>query len=410
MVLDDPALAPPVKIGTLRFSRARTDLPASFEYEPEWLERDTAFPLDPRLELFAGEQHPPAQAATFGIFQDAAPDRWGRLLMERREGVLARREGRKPRRLGEIDFILGVHDLARSGALRFRTESGAPFLDNSKELAAPPVTSLRELAHISQKLEQPGADDSPEIERWLASLIAPGSSLGGARPKASFTDADGSLWIGKFPGREDRHDVGAWEFVVHELARAAKIDVPPARLERLTRRYGTFCIGRFDRVGSRRRLFASAMTLLDHRDGARDASYLDLAELIASQGASRHIDTDLAQLYRRVVFNVLVSNRDDHLRNHGFLRSSTGWRLAPAFDVNPNLDKHEHALRLDEASAEPDLAAVLATAEFYRLSQRQADKVAKEIAAAIAEWKTVAQLHGLSRREMQRMEPAFEPR
>jgi serine/threonine-protein kinase HipA len=178
VILDATEIAPTLKVGTLRFSRARIDSPVSFEYESSWLNSDVGFPLDPRLELFAGEQHPPSNAVTFGILQDAAPDRWGRVLMERREGLRARREKRRARRLGEMDFLLGVHDLARSGALRFRTNPSGPYLDDSTELAAPPVTSLRELAHVSQKLEDPHADESPELERWLATLVAPGTSHG----------------------------------------------------------------------------------------------------------------------------------------------------------------------------------------------------------------------------------------
>ncbi len=408
VVLDADDIAPKMKVGTLRFSRARTDFPASFEYDSEWLSHDNCFQLDPRLELFAGEQHPASKALSFGIFQDAAPDRWGRVLMERREGVLARKEGRKSRRLGEMDFLLGVHDLARSGALRFRSNPSGHYLDNSKELAAPPVTSLRELAHLSQKIEEPGADEAPEVERWLTALIAPGTSIGGARPKASFSEIDGSLWIGKFPSREDRYDVGAWEFVVHQLAQEAQIDVPQARLEKLTDRYGTFCVARFDRVGNRRRMFASAMTLLERRDSDAAASYLELAELIASHGASGHIEEDLAQLFRRVVFNVLVSNRDDHLRNHGFLRTRSGWRLAPAYDMNPNLDKQEHVLTLDEASAEPRIDTVLETAEFYRLNSTKAKRVVSHIHTVVSGWKAKAQSIGLPRAELQRMESAFE--
>jgi serine/threonine-protein kinase HipA len=406
VVLDAEELTATLKVGTLRFSRARTDLPVSFEYDAAWLAHAPGFQLDPRLELFAGEQHPPAKDLTFGILQDAAPDRWGRMLMERREGVLARREGRKTRRLGEMDFLLGVHDLARSGALRFRSSAGR-YLDDSKELAAPPVTSLRELAHVSRKLEEPGADESPEVERWLTTLIAPGTSLGGARPKASFSETDGSLWLGKFPARDDRHDVGAWEFVVHQLAHEAKIDVPRARLEKLTDRYGTFCVARFDREGTRRRMFASAMTLLDRRDGEGGASYLDLAELIANEGASGHIEGDLAQLFRRVVFNVLVSNRDDHLRNHGFLRTRSGWRLAPAYDLNPNVEKHEHALTLDEASAEPRVDTVLETAEFYRLTSTEAGRIVSQVRTVVSGWEAKARSIGLPRHELQRMESAF---
>jgi serine/threonine-protein kinase HipA len=407
VVLDAAELMPLTKVGTVHFSPTRTDFPISFEYDRDWLKTAGCFALDPRLELFAGEQHPPSSSVTFGVFQDAAPDRWGRVLMERREGVRARRERRKLRRLGEMDFLLRVNDLTRSGALRFHASER--YLDDSKELAAPPVTSLRELAQVSLKLEQPGADDAPEMERWLAILVAPGTSLGGARPKASFVDADDSLWLGKFPSREDRYDVGGWEFVVHQLARRAKIVVPPARIEKLTDRYSTFCVARFDRKRTQRRMFASAMTLLERRDGDAEASYLDLAELVATHGASGHIESDLAQLFRRVVFNVLVSNRDDHLRNHGFLRTRSGWRLAPAYDMNPSADKHQHALTLDGASADPSIEAVLDTAQFYRLTVDEAKAAVSEIRSVVAEWKTTARAIGLSRAEQQRMESAFEP-
>jgi serine/threonine-protein kinase HipA len=407
VVLDAAELADLTNVGTIHFSPRRPDFAISFEYDRDWLTNADGFALDPRLELFAGEQHPPSSALTFGIFQDAAPDRWGRVLMERREGVRARREHRKVRRLGEMDFLLGVSDLTRSGALRFRFEGR--YLDDSKELAAPPVTSLRELAQVSLHIEDPGADEAPELERWLATLIAPGTSLGGARPKASFVDPGNSLWLAKFPSRDDRYDVGGWEFVVHQLAHKAKVLVPPARLEKLTGRYSTFCVARFDRTGAQRRMFASAMTLLERRDGDSGASYLDLAELLATHGAAGCIEIDLAQLFRRVVFNVLISNRDDHLRNHGFLRTHTGWRLAPAYDLNPSIDKHEHALTLDGASADPSIDAVLDTAEFYRLTASQARTVVSEIRAVVSEWRATAQALGLSRAEQQRVESAFEP-
>jgi serine/threonine-protein kinase HipA len=231
--------------------------------------------------------------------------------------------------------------------------------------------------------------------------------MGGARPKACFSETDGRLWIGKFPARDDRYDVGAWEFVVHQLAQAAKVDVPQARLERLTDRYGTFCVVRFDRAGRQRRMFASAMTLLERRDGEGGASYLDLAELIADQGASKHVEEDLAQLFRRVVFNVLVSNRDDHLRNHGFLRVPSGWRLAPAYDMNPSLEKHEHSLALDESSPEPRISTVVETAEFYRLTSKEAVRIVAQVRTAVSGWKATAQAIGLPRAEVQRMEAAF---
>ncbi len=409
VVLDAPELAACSRVGTLWFSRSRTDFPASFEYDAAWLSAPSSFQLDPRLELFAGEQHPPSGQVTFGVLQDAAPDRWGRVLMERREGLVAKKEGRRARRLGEMDFLLGVHDLTRSGALRFRSVSDGRFLDNSREQPAPPVTELRALARISEKLEAPGADDSPELERWLTLLLAPGTSLGGARPKANFMEANGRLWLGKFPSREDRYDVGAWEFTVHKLAKEAGIDVPNAQLVSLGGRSHTFCVERFDRNPGGRRLYTSAMTLLEHRDG-RSGSYVELAEVLANHGAAGDIDADLAQLFRRVVFNVLVSNRDDHLRNHGFLRTRLGWRLAPAFDMNPNLDKHEHALMLDDTSAEPNLDVALETAEFYRLTRKAAERLLVQVRSTVRKWRTVAKAVGLSRAEVDRMEGAFDSR
>lgn len=407
--LDAAELGTQARVGTLFRNDARTDLGASFGYDEEWLRSEQTFMLDPRLELWHGEQHPPAQASAFGIFLDSAPDRWGRVLMERREAAAALREGRKSRTLSETDFLLGVHDKTRSGALRFRAAEGGPFLDDSPN-AAPPVTSLRELAHISERLEDPGVEKLPEYERWLAMLIAPGSSLGGSRPKANFTDTDGTLWIAKFPSREDRYDVGAWELVLQRLAKLAGITVPDARIEALTDRYGTFCVARFDRRAESRRMFASAMTMLERQDAERDVSYLDIAEFISDQGGAGHIDADLEQLFRRVIFNVLVSNRDDHLRNHGFIREPGGWRLSPAYDMNPSLAKADHALSLDGSVSQPSIDVVLATADLYRLSASRAGKVVAEVRDVVSTWREVANRVGLSRSEITRMEDAFSPR
>jgi serine/threonine-protein kinase HipA len=405
--LDASELGVRQKVGTLYRHDVRTDLAAPFEYDATWLADHKAFMLDPRLELWAGEQHPPAKAPAFGIFMDSAPDRWGRVLMERREAAVAERDGRKVRALQEMDFLLGVHDLTRVGGLRFRASPKAPFLDDSHN-AAPPVTDLKELAYISRRVEEPGVEKLPEYERWLARLIAPGSSLGGARPKANFTDDDKRLWIAKFPAHDDRYDVGGWEYVVHRLAKAAGVRVPDSRLERLTERYGTFCVARFDRVAQSRRMYASAMTLLERQDGEGGASYVDLAEFISDQGAQGHIDEDLAQLFRRVVFNVLVGNRDDHLRNHGFIRELSGWRLSEAFDMNPSLAKAEHALTLDGTSAVPNMKAVLETADLYRLAKAPAQAMVDEVQSAVAPWRDEAVRHGLPLAEVKRMELVFQ--
>lgn len=403
--LDDANFGPLVKVGTLFHEVARRDLPGRFAYDASWLKTPGVFMLDPRLSLWQGEQHP-VHRSGFGIFLDSAPDRWGRMLLERREAAAARRERRRVEQLFEMDFLLGVEDETRTGALRFRRIEG-PFLSNSG-LAVPPVSRLAELAALLRRIEEPRAESLPEFERWLAMLVAPGSSLGGARPKATFREDDGSLWIAKFPARDDRYDVGAWEYVVHRLAAAAGIDVPASGLAALGE-YRTFRVQRFDRSGGRRRMYASAMTLLERSDGEAGASYLDLAEFIANAGAPAAISTDLSQLFRRVVFNVLTGNRDDHLRNHGFVATPDGWRLAPAFDLNPAPAKLEHALFLDAASGEPRLDAIVDTAPLYRLDAGRARAVVDDVAAVVRTWRLVAaQAAGLGGSEVERMASVFD--
>jgi serine/threonine-protein kinase HipA len=395
------------QVGVLYRNLRKEDLPASFQYVPSWEKHPGKFMLDPRLDLHSGEQYPDAGAPGFGIFLDSAPDRWGRMLMERREAAEADRENRPMRVLHEVDFLLGVHDITRMGALRFRKIDGENFLDD-REKAAPPVTSLGELAEISRRLEEPGVEKLPEYERWLSMLIAPGTSLGGARPKANFTDLTGKLWFAKFPSSEDRYDVAGWEFLVHQMARDAGIWVPDSRLEKFGAGYRTFCVERFDRVNGSRRMFVSAMTLLELQDGHAGASYVDLVELISDQGAQNHINSDLEQLYRRVVFNVLVGNRDDHLRNHGCLREKTGWRLAPAFDMNPNLYKQEHALTLDGNVAAPGMKAVRDTAQdFYRLTRARSDAIEKQVTDVVNGWQDRAAKLDMPRFEVQQMAKVF---
>jgi serine/threonine-protein kinase HipA len=406
VLLDATELSSLQQVGTLYRQTTRTDLPASFAYAQSWVDGRNAFMLDPRLELWTTEQYPPARSAAFGVFMDSAPDRWGRVLMERREAAAADREDRPMRHLQEIDFLLGVHDLTRVGALRFQNVQGH-FLDNSAD-AAPPVTDLDTLAYISLRIEEADIEKLPEYEQWLAMLIAPGTSLGGARPKANFTSLGNDLWIAKFPAKDDRYDIGAWEYITHRLARKAGIWVPQSELRYVGERYGTFCVERFDRHEGSRRMYTSAMTLLERQDGDPDASYLDIAEYLAGNGAQGHIDTDLAQLFRRVVFNVLVGNRDDHLRNHGFIREASGWRLSPAFDMNPNPGKREHALTLDGISALPALQTALETAGFYRVDEAQAHRIVVQVQDAVGTWRQEAAALNLSRPEIQRMEHVFQ--
>jgi serine/threonine-protein kinase HipA len=401
--LDDADLGPRREVGTLTRERGGGKSVTSFAYEPRWVADGDAFRIDPSLPLYEGEQYPPTLP---GVFADAAPDRWGRTLLERRETQTARREERRPRSLDDWDFLVGVDDRTRMGALRLASDAGGEkeFLAE-ESFPVPPLARLRELELWARQVEEGVGSELSDEERWLAMLVAPGSSLGGSRPKANYEDQD-ELWIAKFPSREDRHDVGTWEHLVSLLAAAAGIDVPETRLLALGSRYRTFCAKRFDRLRGSRRLYASAMTLTGRRDH-EDASYLDIARAIAELGEPAAIEEDLRQLFRRVVFNVLTANRDDHLRNHGFLRSSGGWRLAPAFDVNPTPQKHEHVLALDGSLRTPDLEIVRETAPYYRLSTADADEVVGEIRRVVAGWRDLAQRIDLAADELERIGSAL---
>jgi serine/threonine-protein kinase HipA len=401
--LDAQELGPERAVGTLGRERSASKSVISFAYEREWVTARGSFSLDPSLPLYQGEQYP---STLPGLFTDAAPDRWGRTLLERREAMAARRARRKQRHLDDWDFLVGVNDQTRMGALRFARVSDGAFLDN-EPISVPPSARLRDLEHLAGELEKGLPQTTSDEERWIAMLIAPGSSLGGARPKANFLGDDGSLWIAKFPSREDRHDVGGWEYVVTRLAGDARIAVPETRLLRLGSTYQTFCARRFDRLGVGRRLYASAMTLVGKRD-QEDASYLDMAQAIVMLADPAGIVDDLQQLYRRVVFNVLTANRDDHLRNHGFLRTSRGWRLAPAFDVNPSPEKLEHSLALNDTLRVPDLEIVRETAPFYRLSSALASQIIDEVRYAVARWASAARDAGITRDEVERLATAFE--
>lgn len=407
VVLDADFLPTGSRVGTLYYASAHGRSILSFAYDSEWVRRPDAFELDPELQLHDAESYPSGKSGAFQIFVDSAPDRWGRLLLDRRETLVSRREQRSYRPLTDWDYLLGVHDSCRMGALRFRRDGRSPFLDDNRALAAPPVTSLRELEAAALALEDPHAADRAQFSDWLTALLAPGSSLGGARPKANFTVKDGSLWIAKFPSREDRRDMGAWEMVVHTLAAEAGVIVPPAKLLTLAGRHRTFACQRFDRVGDRRRFFVSAMTLLGRQDG-QGGSYLDLAEFLSTRGSPRHRSTDLPQLWTRVVFNIIVSNTDDHLRNHGFILERDGWRLAPAYDLNASIEKRDHALAINQDDPTSDLELARATAHYYGLKPREAGAIITRVARVVQSWPTYAKKLRLSRTETEQLAPAFK--
>ncbi len=391
------------RLGTLSHDRGQV----RFHYDKRWLaQQDIAFAIDPQLALDAGPFFPKPEAGNFGIFLDSSPDRWGQTLMRRREALQARDEDRVAHTLYSWDFLLGVQDITRQGALRFRCKDSDAFLAN-EALAAPPITSLAELAAIASELTRKDIDDLDQLRRWLAALVAPGASLGGARPKANFCDKEGSFWIAKFPAHDDDRDIGSWEGVAWWLARQAGIEMPEAKVVRPSRSgYHSFCVRRFDRIDNRRRFYASAMTLLA-RDTSEGSSYLEIAEFLAKRGDPSHLQADLEQLFHRVAFNVAIGNRDDHLRNHGFILGARGWRLAPAFDVNPSIDKGEHVLNIDDVDNRPSLETVLSTASFYRLSPALARKIVTKVAKVAGDWASVARRAGVSKADIELGASAF---
>jgi serine/threonine-protein kinase HipA len=389
------------RVGTLSHDRGTL----RFAYDPAWLENPQAFALDPDLSLGEGNYFPNAQAGNFRVFDDSAPDRWGQTLMKRREALAAKDEDRKPRTLYAWDFLMGVEDISRQGALRYRRPGEDAFLAH-ETLSVPPAARLRELEIVAGEITAKRIDDLKALRHWLKVLMAPGASLGGARPKASFTETDGSLWIAKFPARDDTRDVGAWEALAQQLAARAGIDVPPCELRRFSGEYHTFCVQRFDRAGVRRRFYASAMALL-RRNQSEGTSYLDLAEFLRARGAKDHIEADLEQLFRRVTFNVAIGNRDDHLRNHGFLLTPTGWRLAPAFDLNPNTERADHVLNIDESDNRPSLATVIETAQWYVGSKDRGRAIITEILQETRRWRQAAQALRIARADVELTATAF---
>lgn len=395
----------PSLIGKLYVDTVRGGESYSFEYDNAWLQNNVAVMLDPDLNLYGGRQYPIGKDK-FGLFADSSPDRWGRVLMKRRERIMADKEERKPRMLNESDYLLGVYDETRMGALRFSLEEGGKFLSDDADTPTPPWTSLRTLEEASREFEK---DERDLSDKWLKQLLKPGSSLGGARPKANVLDANGELWIAKFPSKHDEGNVGAWEKVVHDLARLCGLNVPESKLERFSKNGSTFLVKRFDRVGTRRIHFSSAMTMLGKTDGAGASDgtgYLDMVSFIKSNGASPK--EDLIELWRRIVFNMAVSNTDDHLRNHGFLLTRNGWRLSPLYDVNPVEEGDELALNVSEDDNRISIDLAIETAHFYGIKEAEAMRMAEEILLTVRDnWERIAKLYGLSRADIADKRPAF---
>ncbi|WP_210642359.1 HipA domain-containing protein [Pseudomonas sp. Tri1] len=410
---DWESLGGPRRLGFLHARRARSTNVFEFEYDAAALfDPELSFTsLDPRIRLFEGRQFPGQHQTRFGVFADSSPDRWGQLLMKRR---LERdiRDGLLPKdsRLYESDYLLGVHDLYRVGAIRYKLNDEGNFLDDRDGVAAPPFIELRALEQASRALESDPDNTSPNGREWLKMLIAPGGSLGGARPKASVADEHGHLWIAKFPSTRDDYDVGGWEIVVNALANHCGLRVASALARRYASDHHCFMVKRFDRTERGGRLhFASAMTMTDRVDGddaSTGASYLELAEVLIKHGSEAK--ADLRELWSRIVFNILVSNTDDHLRNHGFiLDPGRGWRLSAAYDMNPVPHADGLKLNITDADNALDLELALEVAEYFRVSQADAQDIVAQFQETVSQWSTLAEALGLSRREQDNMASAF---
>lgn len=399
----------PMLMGRLYANLIRGKEVFSFEYEKEWLKTNFAFYLDPNLQLFSGRQYLPEDKANFGVFLDSSPDRWGRLLMKRREALIARQEGRKETPLFETDYLLGVFDEQRLGGLRFKAKADGPYLNDNRIFSTPPWTSLKELEYASRQLEDEDSASKTDYAKWLNMLMAPGSSLGGARPKAGVIDNKGQLWIAKFPSNYDDLNIGAWEMLAMELAGKAGIKVPESKMLRLSGRQDTFLSKRFDRTSTGSRIhFASAMTLLGHNDGddhSLGVSYLDLAQIIVQSGAN--VAEDLEELWRRIVFSICISNIDDHLRNHGFLLSDKGWHLSPAYDVNPVATGNGLRLNISETDNSLNMDLALDVSPFFRLKKAKAEEIVKKVTSVVDKWTTMAKNLGISKSQIDTMAPAF---
>ena len=376
---------------------------ATFEYDADWLQHPARFSLEPALQLGPGPFHTAADMPMFGAIGDSAPDRRGRALMRRMERRRAEREGGPPRTLHEVDYLLLVDDEARAGALRFAETMGGPFLRQDEAKRIPPLIDLPRLLSAAEHVL-----DDTDTDEDLMLLFAPGSSLGGARPKASVREKNGDLAIAKFPRHDDEYNVVVWEAIALSLARNAGVQVPDARVEDVGGK-AVIVVRRFDRIRAQRIPFLSAMSMLGARDNATH-SYMEIADALRQHGAAPK--EDIPALWRRMVFNILISNTDDHLRNHGFVYEGTrGWRLSPAYDLNPvpvDIKPRLLTTAINEEDTTASLDLAFQVAPYFELKDAEARKIAADVARGVATWRREAGRHGLSKAEMDRMASAFD--
>ncbi len=396
----------PKCMGILSAQQTKGRKAFSFSYDAEWINSREQLLIDPDIVWYSGQQYPNAKE-NFGVFLDSMPDTWGRTLMKRRAALHAKEQGLPVPKLHDIDFLLGVHDFCRMGALRFKKDPGGDFLDNDPDSPIPPWASIRELQHCAKLIES--NINTAEVRKWLTMLMAPGSSLGGARPKANILDEDGQPWIAKFPSKTDTVNKGAWEYLAYRLAVEVGINMTESRLEHVAGSYHTFFTKRFDREKQDRIHFASAMTMTGKNEELiRDEtpSYLDIVEFIQFSGA--HVNEDLHQLWKRLIFNILVSNTDDHLRNHGFVLTHEGWRLSPAFDINPSIDKEGLALNIDMDNNALDIGLAKSVGTYFRLGEKEMNRIIDQVKSVVSGWQNLATEIGIPRSEQTLMTAAFK--
>lgn len=402
--LDKPEL-----VGELCYEKLRGSDSYAFQYDEHWLKGHAEVKLSEDINNYPGMQYTQPGQDVFGCFSDALPDRWGRTMLKRREQILASEEKRAVRSLSSFDYLMGIDDFSRMGGFRFKKELEGEFINVSASLKIPPLSELKDLLHASREIEKSEEANVLPEKKWIAQLIQPGSSLGGARPKASVLDEKGNLCIAKFPSRKDDYDTGLWEHFSHLLAQKAGIEVAQTKVLGGLGKYHTFLSRRFDRKDEAKRVhFASSMSLLGLKDGDNAQGgygYLDMVDFIL-QGCC-DVEQNLQELYRRVAFNMCIGNSDDHFRNHGFLLTQKGWTLSPAYDMNPTLNEYQ-SLLVNESSNKADISVLLDSCESYLIKKEIAANIIQEVQTAVSGWESLAVQLQIPVREMTLFKDRFK--
>lgn len=400
----------PLLVGELGYESLHGSDSYSFKFDNEWLRRYGGLFLSADINNYPGQQYTQPGRDIFGCFSDALPDRWGRLLLNRHEQILATEEKRPIRKLSSFDYLMGIDDFSRMGGFRFKENQDGEFINYEKSLRIPPLTDIRVLAAACMEIEKSEEHNQLPEKKWLLQLVQPGTSLGGARPKAGVMDERGNLYIAKFPSRNDDHDVGLWEHHSHLLAKAAGVVAAETSIIETGGKFHTLLSKRFDRTADgKRRHFASAMTLLGLTDGCDAKSgngYLDIVDFILQNCCD--VEDNLRQLYRRVAFNIAIGNSDDHFRNHGFLLTPRGWTLSPAYDLNPTLNDYQ-ALLINSTTNHADLNILLDSSEEYMIGKEDAKRIIDDVKTGVKQWKSIAIRLGIAKREIDMFEQVFQP-